>query len=53
LYWFNIKAFLDKDALSALSPVLPYEMGLRESLDIDTEEDWKLAEWMSLQLENE
>jgi CMP-N-acetylneuraminic acid synthetase len=53
LYWFNIKAFLDKDALSALSPVLPYEMGLRESLDIDTEEDWKLAEWMSLKLENE
>jgi CMP-N-acetylneuraminic acid synthetase len=28
-------------------------MGLRESLDIDTEEDWKLAEWMSLKLENE
>jgi CMP-N,N'-diacetyllegionaminic acid synthase len=44
LYWFDIPAFLRKGSLSALSPVLAYEMSIRESLDIDTEEDWKIAE---------
>lgn len=44
IYWFRLDAFKQKKSLATLEPILPYRMGYPESLDIDTLEDWKMAE---------
>lgn len=49
IYWFRLDIFRQKKSLSALNPVLPYRMGFPESLDIDTLEDWRLAEYFASQ----
>ena len=49
IYWFRLDAFRQKKSLSALNPVLPYRMGFPESLDIDTWEDWRVAECFAAQ----
>ena len=44
IYWIRIADTLHLSSILEAKPILPYEMPALRSLDIDTAEDWHLAE---------
>lgn len=53
IYWFHIASFLQTGNLMQMSKVRPYLMDRVSGLDIDTEEDWQLAEYFISRRDND